>query len=212
MQWKPIKGYEDYYEVSDTGLVRSLDRVIPDKVYGSKTLKGKPMRLSVAKSRPGGSGGYYVVNLRKNSTSHVVPVHRLVAQAFITNTLGLPTVNHKDGNKQNNAVSNLEWASYSDNNQHALAMNLRHPRGVKVIQIDSLGNVIGVYRSVSAAARATSISRGMISHCIHHRALTAGGYRWKKIEKCNDYLDDESTAEDELPLEVQERNNSEDIV
>lgn len=204
MQWKTIKYYEGYYEVSDNGNVRSLDRDVPDSVYGQKHLRGRMMKLTESKGR-NGDEGYLVVNLRKNHTSKTVPVHRLVAEAFLPNPLGLPTVNHKDGNKMNNCVDNLEWASYSSNNLHALENGLRAPRGNAIVQLDMVGNVIKVYRSTCEAARLTGISRGMISHCVNHRAHLAGGYQWKKIEKCNDYLSTESTVEDELPLEVQER-------
>lgn len=113
MQWKSIKDYEGYYEVSDSGIVRSLDRDVHDRMLGNKH------------------------------------------------------------------------------------------RGVRVAQIDTTGNTVGEFPSISQASRITGVSRGMISHCIHNRATFAGGYKWKLIEKCNDYLFTESTAEDELLLEAQ---------
>ena len=117
--WKSIQGYEGYYEVSDSGEVRSLDRYVADttgKHAGKKRLlKGSMMKLTEGKTSRK-EGGYLVVNLRKNHTSRVVPVHVLVARAFIPNPDNMPTVNHKDGNKLNNNVSNLEWVSYSENN------------------------------------------------------------------------------------------------
>lgn len=212
MLWKAIKDYDGYYEVSDTGLVRSLDRIVSDSKFGSKHLKGRMMKLSESKSRKRTGDGYLVVNLRRDFTSHVVPVHRLVAETFIPNPHNLPTVNHKDGNKHNNDVSNLEWASHSENNIHAIETKLRMPRGNKIAQIDILGNVVSEYKSASEASRKTGISRGMISHCLNGRANKAGGFFWKKIEKCNDYLREESTVEDEFPSEAQERVNPEDIV
>lgn len=63
--------------------------------------------------------GYEVINVSINGTVRYLKVHRLVAEAFLPNPDNLPTVNHKDGNKQNNLLSNLEWASYADNQQHA---------------------------------------------------------------------------------------------
>lgn len=203
MQWKSIKNYEGYYEVSDSGIVRSLDRDVHDRMLGNKHLHGRIMRLTKSVGRHK-DNEYLVVNLRKNGTTNVVAVHRLVAEAFLPNPKSLPTVNHKDGNKQNNFVENLEWVSYTDNNLHALKTGLRTPQGVRVAQIDTAGNTVGEYSSVSQASRITGVSRGMISHCIHNRATFAGGYKWKVIEKCNDYLFTESTAEDELLLEVQE--------
>lgn len=211
MQWKSIKDYEGYYEVSDTGLVRSLDRVVPDKQTGQKRLKGKQMKLTETQNTRGGQG-YYVVNLRRNHKSNIVPVHRLVAETFLENKHNLPTVNHKDGNKHNNCIDNLEWATYSYNNVHALRNNLRRPRGVSVVQISRSGKVIGAFRSVCEASRLTGINRSAISHCLNHRSKYAGGYQWQRVGKCNDYLANESTVEDELPLEVQEREILEDIV
>lgn len=203
MKWKSIRDYEGYYEVSDAGYVRSLDRIIPDKTTHTKRLKGKMMKLTPSVGRDG--DGYLVVNLRKNHTSSVRLVHRLVAEAFLPNPNDLDTVNHKDGNKRNNDVSNLEWATYSDNNIHALCTGLRSPRGNVIAQFDLEGNLVNVYMSARQASRDTGISYGMISHCLNNRANYAGGYKWIKVEKCNDYLSFESTTDDELPLEVQER-------
>lgn len=203
MQWKAIEGYEGYYEVSDNGCVRSLDRVIPDSAHGTRKIHGRVMKLTKSYGR--NDDGYLVVNLRKEYTTKVVPVHRLVAIAFIPNPNNFPTVNHRDGNKGNNCADNLEWVTYSDNNAHALRTGLRSPRGNMIAQYDMSNKIIGIFRSACEASRLTGISRGMISHCLNHRAKLAGGYMWKKIEKCNDYLGDESTTENELLLEEQER-------
>lgn len=205
MQWRTIDGYEGYYEVSDNGDVRSLDRFVPNGNYSVRKIQGRMMKLTQSYGR--NHDGYFVVNLRKNHTAKVIPVHRLVAETFIPNPDNLPTVNHKDGDKANNRVSNLEWASYSENNVHALDTGLRLLRGNWIAQYDMSNNIIKTYRSTCEASRITGIGRSMISHCLNHRANSAGRYMWEKIEKCNDYLGDESTAEDELPLEVQERDN-----
>lgn len=212
MAWKPVKNYEGYYEVSDSGEVRSLDRIIADKNLKHRFLKGKVMKQSTSYNKERDCEEYYVVNLRKNGTMKVSQVHRLVAEAFIDNPDNLPTVNHKDGDKYNNNATNLEWASYSDNNQHALDNGLRSPRGNVVVQMSPDGEIITYYKSACEASRYTGIGRSSISHCLNHRASQAGGFIWRKVEECNDYLSNESTTEDELLLEVQERNNSEDIV
>ena len=191
--------------VSDSGEVKSLKRTIPDKKLGTKTISERILKQSVAKTH-GSDNGYLVVNIHKNGKSNVIPVHRLVAEAFIPNDNGLPTVNHIDGNKQNNSVENLEWASFSDNNKHALTHKLRKARGVDIIQFSGEGKKIGYFKSVCEASRITGINRSMISHCVNHRAKSAGGYMWKKVCKCNDYLDNESTADDEFPPEAQERD------
>lgn len=210
--WKEVKGYEGYYEVSDTGQVRSVRRTIIDSSMKRRTLQGNVMKQTLSKDNKREGYGYYVVNLRKDGQSKVVQVHRLVAENFLENTYNLPTVNHKDGNKQNNDVSNLEWATYRENNIHALNNGLRKPRGNKIAQYTLKGDLVSIYKSACEASRVTGIGRGSISHCLNGRVTQAGGFAWIKIEKCNDYLIDESTVDDELPSEVQERINSEDIV
>lgn len=102
--WKPIKGYEGLYEVSNLGRVRSLDRCV---VYANGQVhihRGKILR-------PGISNGYMQVHLCKCGDMKQPLVHRLVADAFIPNPENLPQVNHKDENPSNNEVSNLEWCT-----------------------------------------------------------------------------------------------------
>lgn len=212
MEWKAIQGYERYYEVSNTGLVRSLDRIVTEQNGKRRFLKGHMMKLSENRSKNRQGDGYLVVNLRKNHKSYVVPVHVIVARAFLENPNNYPTVNHKNGKKHDNYVSNLEWTTYGENNLHALNTGLRKPRGVQICQYSPAGVFIDSYHSVSEASRITGVSRGMISHCVNGRNNTAGRFFWKKVEKCNDYPLNGSTAEDELLREAQERFIAEDIV
>ena len=175
--WKDIHEYEGYYQVSNKGNVRSLDRyVVANNKGGTKLLKGRSMKLTQTKGRDG--HGYMAVNLRKNGTSKVKLVHILVAEAFLPNLDKLPTVNHIDGDKTNNNVNNLEWCSYRDNNIHALYNKLRQPRGREVVQKDENGEIVNIYKSVTEASRQTGISRGMISHCLNGRCEFAGNYKW----------------------------------
>lgn len=104
--WKDIPGYECYYQVSNTGKVRSVDRT----EYGKK-FKGKILTPRVT------NGGYLGVTLCKCNHHKHISIHRLVAIAFIPNPNNLPQVNHKDENVKNNNVENLEWctAKYNSN-------------------------------------------------------------------------------------------------
>ena len=179
MRWKDIEGFEGYYQVSDTGVVRSLDRYIVDSKGVKRLLKGKVMKQSLSYSNSRGDT-YYIVNLRKNCKANIKSVHRLVASAFIENPNKYPTVNHKDGNKLNNNVSNLEWSSYSENNTHAIRNNLRSARGCRIFQYTKDGCIVNEFMSVSEASRATGIGRGTISHCVNGRTNTAGGYVFVK--------------------------------
>ena len=181
MQWKSIPGYDGYYEVSDTGEIRSLDRTVTDRNGIQRLIKGKPMKTTRGKGRNG--NGYYVVNLHLNGISRVVPVHVLVATAFLENTLGFPTVNHMDGDKTNNCASNLEWTTYKSNNVHALNTGLRKPRGTPILQMTLNGNKVSEFVSVSEASRKTGVGRSLISHCVNNRINSAGGFIWKKLSE-----------------------------
>lgn len=180
--WRDIPGWEGIYQISNLGRVKSC-KVIPS---------GKVMRLSNK------TGDYIRIVLqkkgRKNET-HLV--HRLVAKLFLPNPSNLPIVNHKDGNKQNNSVSNLEWCTNSYNVRHSMRM---HPfqtasmvyynkfdRPKRIAQIDRNGTVVAVYGS----ARMAQVSTGVCSRNILQVAnrtpfnregktrRTAGGYSWR---------------------------------
>ena len=214
--WQAISGYEGYYEVSDCGEVRSVDRFVTEttgKHAGKqRLLRGSPMKLTETKPADR-TVGYYVVNLHKGRTSRVIPVHILVAKAFIPNPDNMPTVNHKDGNKHNNNVSNLEWVSYAENNKHALANNLRSPRGNPIIQLSLDGSFVAKYRSACEAARETGFSRCVISHCLNGRMKQYAGFVWKKQSESQTTIPQGSTQEDELPAEAQRPlDQAEDIV
>jgi hypothetical protein len=117
--WKPIVGFENQYEVSDQGNIRSLNRWVPAPWGKNLFIKGKQIALDKNESRR-----YYSVALYKNNKSKTRSVHRIVAIAFQPNPHNLPYVNHKDGVKTNNRASNLEWCTPLENSQHAQAMGL----------------------------------------------------------------------------------------
>lgn len=119
--WLPIAGFEGEYEVSSDGQVRSMDRV--RKYYNSRYNKMCSMKIRGRIRKPSISyDGYAEVHLQKSDSnkSYYARVHRLVASAFIPNPNNLPQVNHKDGNKLNNKVDNLEWVTAEDNTRHAI--------------------------------------------------------------------------------------------
>ena len=195
--WKAIKDYEGFYEVSDDGEVRSVDRDTlrsDGVVYHHKGRKLK-QTVCVGRGTDDSREGYAVVNLRKPGSANVVLVHRLVAIAFIPNPNGLPTVNHKDGNKLNNSIANLEWASYSENNTHAITNQLRRPRGNEIIQYDKCGNFLSEYISACDAARNTGVSRESISLCLNHYTHSAGGFIWVKKSEGATTISKESTSD-----------------
>ena len=112
-QWKPIQEFNGEYEVSNLGRVRSMKRY-----YG---MVGRIMPQTIQRK------GYYAVTFWMNNKAYCRKVHRLVIEAFTPNPDNLPCINHIDGNKLNNHVSNLEWCTYQANMQHAVRTGLTHP-------------------------------------------------------------------------------------
>jgi hypothetical protein len=115
--WKSIKGYEGLYEVSNIGKIKSLEKLVSN---GKKYILKKERILIKIMS----SSGYYYVNLYKNKKSKVTYIHRIVVENFIPNVENKSQVNHIDGNKKNNCISNLEWCTRIENAQHALKNGL----------------------------------------------------------------------------------------
>jgi hypothetical protein len=115
------KVFESGYEVSNLGNVRSIDRVVETRKQPLK-LKGKLLKPAIDKK------GYKRVAIMINGKLTTLKVHRVVAMAFIENVNNKPQVNHKDGNKLNNAITNLEWVSNSENVKHAYKNGLSKPK------------------------------------------------------------------------------------
>lgn len=110
--WKDCKHYEGLYQVSNYGRVKGLKRTIICKNGVEKPIEEKYI------TQHDNGNGYLFVNLYKHNKSKREYVHRLVAMAFIPNPENKPTVNHKDEDKQNNHVDNLEWMTYKENNNY----------------------------------------------------------------------------------------------
>lgn len=133
--------------------------------------------------------GYLQYNITFNGKTHTYLAHRLVALRYIPNPDGLPEVNHKDGNKSNNHISNLEWVTKLQNIGHAFENDLvpapwegkagkAHPRSKGVVQLN--GNVvIAEYGSAREAAKLSGICYGTISNVLIGRGNTAGGFYWQ---------------------------------
>jgi hypothetical protein len=118
--WKDIAGWEGLYAVSSNGRIKSYNRLVTELNGKTRTHKGRLVTLKK-------TGRYHGVSLFLHGVGQRYYAHRLVAEAFIPNPDGRPEVNHKDGNKFNNCVLNLEWATRSENAKHAFAMGLMEP-------------------------------------------------------------------------------------
>lgn len=164
--WLDVVGYEGLYLISNYGNVKSL---ITNKI------------LNERKS----SSGYLSVMLYKDKKPKYHSIHRLVANAFLNNDSNLPFVNHKDENKANNNVNNLEWCTRLYNmNCGTISERISTKRGHKarlkrsVYQIDKKGNIVNRWESIAEAARKTGTARTSIYECCRGIHKTANGYIW----------------------------------
>ena len=175
--WKDIKGFEGRYQVSNFGNIKSLPKLHKYN-RGYYLTKEKILKNNI------GQRGYLYVNLsNENHYSKGYQIHRLVAQAFIPNIENKPCVNHIDGNKRNNIVSNLEWCSYLENNIHAYKTGLKENKSrakIKVAQIKD-GNIVATYNSLNSASKITGFGRTTLECAIKGIIKTAYGFEWKRI-------------------------------
>lgn len=166
--WKDIEGYEGLYQVSNIGRVRSLDRW--KEQICSRNSKTTVLHLYKGKilAQPIEFWGYRRVNLSsgKNNCKKFA-THRLVAKAFIPNPNNYECVNHKDENKLNNCVENLEWCSFGYNDNYGTRNKRIHekvniPRMRPVVQYDLNGKYINSFESIKEASRKTGVGRRSI--------------------------------------------------
>lgn len=172
-EWKPISGYEGLYEVSSYGNVRMLGRL--KRHRNGKLMSIMPKVLSQFLCK-----GYRKVKLRDNKGSaKMVSVHRLVALAFIPNLNGFPQVNHKDENKCNNHISNLEWCTAKYNTNYGTGIErCSIARFKPVIATSPDGHYISAWRSMKDASKDTNVSYSTISQCCNGLQKTGKGLIW----------------------------------
>lgn len=171
--WKPVKGYEGYYEVSDAGNVRSIDRAVSCKNGMTKTLKGRNLAPTVHYAN-----GYCSVMLTKNGKQKRHLVHRIVAEAFVSNPHGFPEVNHKDENKENNAAENLEWCTHLYNNRYGTKQErLSKLKSRRVVMMRD-GKTLETYPSETEAAAAVGGVQSGVSACCRGITSLYKGYEW----------------------------------
>jgi len=116
-EMRPVKGYEGLYAITEDGRVYSYPKPTNNRYLSGRWLKPSVASRSMSTKTTGGTG-YHTVQLFKDKKMKVIAVHRLVADAFIPNPDGLPQINHKNMDKGNNSVSNLEWCDNSYNQKH----------------------------------------------------------------------------------------------
>ena len=178
--WKDIPSYEGYYQVSTLGNFRSLPRTVKYKSSGTRKYPGKPLLTETAKDN------YQRIVLMKEGVKTRYQAHRLIALVFIPNPENKPFINHKDGNKSNNKVENLEWCTASENMVHADMTGLRdmskhHPSNSKKIRCIETGVVFSSYYQAVKwlGKKATSISSLVRGTRNYGKAF---GYHWEFID------------------------------
>lgn len=156
-----IEGFKNY-EVSNLGKVRNIK--------SGRILKPFPNR-----------GGYLRHRLYGYDKKKNLPLHRIIATAFIDNPDEKPCVNHIDENKLNNDLSNLEWCTVRENIIHGTrTKRVAEKNSQKVIQLDLDDNVLNVFKSMVQAERETGALARNISSCCNGKRKSAGGYKWRK--------------------------------
>ena len=177
--WKPVKGYEGLYEVSNLARVRSLDGwrdwVTRCGNPGKRFYRGRILRPQMKNS------GYLFIMLHNHDTYRITTIHRLVAEHFIPNPHNLPMVNHKDECKTNNIPENLEWCDnrYNVNYGTCPKRNSDSHKKKPVEQLNLDGVVIARFECMHEAERVTGLRRCEISRCVRKPTNTARGYRWR---------------------------------
>lgn len=189
--WRDVPDFEGLYEISNLGRVKSKARNIRTFLkynYHNHPIKERILKIGTTK-------GYASVGLCKDGKMYNKALHRLLAKAFIPNPNNYPIINHKDGNKLNNRLDNLEWCTYKHNTQEAYRLGLNNisekhieavrelgfKSGKKVAQMDLEGNIIKTYDSGRQASLELGISQGDISLVCNGRRNYVKGYKWKYV-------------------------------
>ncbi len=181
-EWKDVPGYEGLYKISSLGRVFSVRRRnVNGRGYtGGYCLKPRTYR-----------NGYKFTGLSKNGEVKNVTIHRLVAESFVDNPEGKLEVNHIDGDKENNAASNLEWCTRSENNAHAVRTGLRDiekmqsvawRRNEKPVVFYFDGNEVARFPSVKDASIVTGLSRTGIASAARGESKMCDAYEVEYAE------------------------------
>jgi hypothetical protein len=162
--WKDVVGFEGFYQVSNLGRVKSLKR----PYHTSKFNHDKRMTKEIILKPKINPDGYFISTLHKEGKRHEIALHRIVAKTFLIELENKKEVNHKDGNKLNNCVDNLEWCDRGENVRHSFRVGLNKPHigekhGMAKLFIDLRTGIF--YGCMEDAAR----SRNMTRHQLKNR-------------------------------------------
>lgn len=175
-KFAPVVGFEGIYEVCENGDIFCLPRV---------TVQG--IQLERRKLNPyENNKGYMCVSLYLDGVGKRMLVHRVVAEAFIKNEHNFPIINHKDENPHNNNVENLEWCTYTYNNNYGtIKERSAKTRGIPVIAIKVSTGWCNTYVSTREACRELGLKQSKVQECLDPKATghhTCKGYRFELVE------------------------------
>ena len=171
--WKDVVGYEGLYQVSNYGRVKSLERKINNRIYEERI-------ISQEKSKD----GYLRVDLHKDGNRKHKKVHRLVAQSFLEDYQESKCINHKDENKHNNFLNNLEICDYSYNiNYGSRNKKVSEKLSKKINQYDLDGNFIKTWDSMTQINKETGICLSNIFLCCRNKIKNCNGFIFKYFTK-----------------------------
>lgn len=184
-KWKPVAGYEGYYEVSDMGRVRSVDHLSRTGIKHSQVrlVKGHVLKPHIKRS------GYQAVDLSKQNVVKTVLIHKLVATAFLPKDADDVEVNHKNCIKSDNRVSNLEWCTSRENKDHAKENNRYHNPRKKAVRCKQTGQIFeSSYKAAEWVNEHNRQNSGLVDSIANKiravcngKQITCYGYTWEYI-------------------------------
>lgn len=180
--WKPVSEYENGYEVSSYGRIRSINKLVNSGLRHNQNVlkRGKVLKANLKRN------GYFTIDLCGENTKRTTTVHRIVAKAFVDNPDNKPQVNHKDGNKQNNHYLNLEWVTGAENQKHRFDALGHTGRRKEVICIEtgvshasSYHAAIWLNSTKFSNTKQTGVLARKIRKCCVGEKTSAYDYQWR---------------------------------